>query len=240
MLLSGFLPKLLAPKGYAGRERNIAAFQWYFAAEGHKTGSDLIQARYQVLQRGLDAEDVARFECVNGFAILLNSVPTAFWAIYHIFSDQELLSLVRQQVETVMALKEHDCKVYRVIDLAGLGQLPTLASNLQESLRIRTTGLGPQIVLKDVMLNDRYLLKKDSYVMIPNHEIHFDHQTWGNDTDTFDAQRFIRKAAKKVPSTAFRGFGGGANLFPGKSFAMAEIIAFIALLVTKFDLRPES
>ena len=240
MLMPGFLPGLLAPKGYAGREKVVATFQRYFAANGAETGSVLTKARHKVLKRYFSAEDIARYECVNGLAILLNSVPTAFWTTYHIFSEQELLKTVRHHVENITTVKEDGGRRLRVIDLARLKEIPILASVVQESLRFRTTGVGPRMAMEDIMLSNRYLIKKGYYFVISSHEMHFDQRIWGDTTNTFDAQRFTKSDTKKVPSAAFRGFVGGVNLCPGKGFAMAEIIAFIALLTARFDLKPES
>jgi cytochrome P450 len=181
-----------------------------------ETSSVLTKARHKVLQRYFSAEDTARHECVNGFAILLKSVPTAFRTIYHIFSDQELLKTVRHHVKTITTVKEDDGKTIRVTDLARLEDIPILASIVHESLRFRITGVGPRMAMEDVMLSNRYLIKKGCYFMIPGHEMHFDQQIWGDTTNTFDAQRFMKADAKKVPSAAFRGFGGGVNLCPGQ------------------------
>ncbi|KAL2038595.1 hypothetical protein N7G274_008643 [Stereocaulon virgatum] len=151
MLMSGFLPGLLTPKGYAGREKIIEIFQRDFAAKDTETASILTKARHKVLQRYFSAEDIASHECVNGLAILLNSVPIAFWTIYHISSDQEVLKIVRHHVETITTVEEKGGKIFRAIDLARLEALPILASVVQESLRFRTTGVEPRMAMENVM-----------------------------------------------------------------------------------------
>ncbi len=40
---------------------------------------------------------------------------------------------------------------------------------------------------------------------------------------------------KNVPSSAFRAFGGGSVLCPGRHFAMTEILGFVSLCVHMFD-----
>ncbi|POS70492.1 hypothetical protein DHEL01_v211110 [Diaporthe helianthi] len=55
--------------------------------------------------------------------------------------------------------------------------------------------------------------------------------------DTFDHERFAA-GKKRVNLVAFRGFGGGTTLCPGRHFASTEILMFSALLVLRFDLRP--
>lgn len=40
-----------------------------------------------------------------------------------------------------------------------------------------------------------------------------------------------------MPTNAFRGFGGGANLCAGKQFAIGEISAWVAMLVMRFEIE---
>jgi cytochrome P450 len=40
---------------------------------------------------------------------------------------------------------------------------------------------------------------------------------------------------KNVPSSAYRAFGGGSNICPGRHFALSEIVGFAALFVNMFD-----
>ena len=39
---------------------------------------------------------------------------------------------------------------------------------------------------------------------------------------------------------AFRGWGGGANLCPGKPFATTEIVALVIMLALRYDIVPVS
>ena len=238
MLLTGLMPKVLASRAYRGRERVARAFEQYFANKDQEQGSDLVKARLRILQSDINSEDIARFESVNGIAILSNSVPTAFWTLFHVFSDPATLELVRQQVQGISTSGERDGKTFHTIDLSRIKELTVVASIIQESLRHRASGTGARLVMEDILLNDQYLLKKDSFLIIPNHELHFDQRTWGKKTDEFDALRFTKSNPQKIHSGAFRGFGGGVNLCPGKLFAMTEITALVSMLVLRFDMKP--
>ena len=239
LLLLGVFPKMLAGKGFTGREKVVAAFKDYFASHASDNGSPLLKARFENLVDEIDLEDIARLECVNGLAILLNSVPSAFWTIVYIFGNAALLRGVRDLAKNAVVPDLQGGEQSRTISLTRLREAPQFQSIIQESIRLRTTGVGPRLVREDIVLQNRYLLKKGSYVMIPNHEIHFDSDIWGPSVNNFDEQRFLKSAnTRKVPSTAFRGFGGGATLCPGKYFAMAEITAFVAMIVLCYDIRP--
>ncbi|KAL8746543.1 MAG: hypothetical protein Q9190_001461 [Brigantiaea leucoxantha] len=121
-----------------------------------------------------------------------------------------------------------------------LNEVPLISSRVQESLRYRSSGTGPLFVMEDTMLDDRFLLKRDSYVMILNHEMHFDTGTWGLTVQDFEAHRFVKEPDQKIHSGAFRGFGGGVNLCPGKAFAATEIVALVAMLALRFDIDSSS
>jgi cytochrome P450 len=245
MLLAGVFPSILAPKGYAGRESIVRGFQKYFAAGGHESGSELIKARVKSLtEYGIPPEDIARFEAVNGFGILINTLPTAFWSVYHVFSNPETLALVRELTLPLLSATTTDngAPLY-TLDVRQIREIPLLVSILHESLRYHSSGAAARMVMEDFTLNDKYLLKKDSMLLVPNREIHFHKETWGETVDTFDASRFMKTqigGSKKPPSGAFRGFGSGVNLCPGKNFATTEILAVVAMMVLRFDITPIS
>lgn len=97
-------------------------------------------------------------------------------------------------------------------------------------------GASARIVLQDTMLQSRWLLKKDSYIFMPNRATHFDTASWGPGANTFDAQRFehIKSGCDKVTPGAFQGFGGGQNSCPGRHFAMMQIVALVAMMAPRF------
>lgn len=239
MLLAGVSPNLFAAKAHGGRERVVAALEEYFAAASYNDGSHLIKVRARFLQRNFARNDIARFECVNGIAILVNTVPTAFWTVYHTFSDPAVLEAVRKEASSILMLEETGGTVTRMLDFSNLKRLPVIASVIQESLRHRTSGAGARILVEDTMLENRYLLKKGSYLTIPGHELHFDQDAWGESANDFDFQRFVG-SSKRIHSGKFRGFGGGANLCPGRLFAMTEISAIVAMLALKYDMTTDS
>ena len=238
-MLAGFAANAFAAKAHQGRERVVAALEDYFAAQSYNEGSHLIKVRARFIQQSFAKNDVARFECVNGIAILVNTVPTAFWTVWHVFSDPAVLEAVRKEASSILSLEENGGSVTRTLDFSNLKRLPVIASVMQESLRYRTSGTGARMVVEDTLLENRYLLKKGSYLIIPGHELHFDEAAWGKTSGDFDFRRFI-EPPRKINSGNFRGFGGGANLCPGRMFAMTEISALVAMLALKYDMTTES
>lgn len=236
---------ILFPKLRKARETVAVAMMKYMHNDGHKTASGLVRMRFEHHhdQFGLSIEDVARGELGNTFAVLGNTTPCALWMLYHVFSDNEVLTDVRREV-LALVQEEHDevGNAVHSIDLAAIRtSCPILMSTFQETLRFRAINPGPRVLIEDVRLDDRYLLKKGSILMIPATVQHSDAVAWGDDVGAFDHMRFARRPTtgrKKPNRVAFRAFGGGHILCPGRHFASNEIMVFAALMVLRFDVKP--
>ena len=233
------MPKWTCPKAYAGRERFVAAFEDYINHNGPDTASPIVQARNQISdEHGLSINDKARFEVVQGHAILANTIPTAFWTLFHVLSDPSILAEVREEASKLLTIKTQNGVVTHTLDISKIRDIAILHSTLHESLRHYGSGTGSRIVTEDIMLDEKYLLKKNSFVFMPNKSYHFDQASWGPTVNGFNARRFID--VKSVPGGAFRGFGGGATLCPGRFFAMNEILTMCAMFALKYEITPTS
>ncbi|KAF4636504.1 hypothetical protein G7Y89_g1572 [Cudoniella acicularis] len=236
------LPWLFFPKLFRAREIAAAAMVDYMRKGGYETASGLVRKRYEHHRQnfGLSLEDVARGELGNTFAVLGNSTPCSLWVLYHIFSDDQVLADVRRELSALIH-EDHD-KLTNSIDLASIRtSCPVLLSTFQETLRYRAVNPGPRVLLEDVILDGRIRLKKGSMLMIPARVQHTSISAWGEDAGEFDHLRFTRKMGpgqKRPNRVAFRAFGGGHVLCPGRHFASTEIMALAALLVLQFDVVP--
>ncbi|KAI1487550.1 cytochrome P450 [Biscogniauxia mediterranea] len=237
LFLINLFPKLLAPKAYKAREVVVAALKRYYQDGGHLNASELAKARYEHnVSHNIPPEDIARTEVGNIFAIIGNTAPASFWMIYHIYSDPAILEDCRQEIARIV---REDGNI-RTIDIANVkSACPKLLSTLQEVLRFHGTGISARVVLEDHMLDGRYLLKKGNTLMIPGPVQHTLRDVWGDNVDEFHYKRFVRSSHQKRPNpVAFRGFGGGTVLCPGRHFASTEILAFAALMIMRFEIRP--
>ena len=222
-----FLPSIFARSGYFGRQKLALAFERYFANSGHKLACTLTQERHQILKlHDISDQDIASFEALQGVTILANTIPAAFWTIFHILSKPHILDRVRKRAEGLMMRDENTG--IQTLRASLLGSDPLLQSVMQEALRHQSFGAPFRMVMQDVMLEGRYLLKAGSMVMMPSEAIHFDASIW-KDLHAFDVQR------RKPRADAFRAFGGGANLCPGRALAAFEIICMATLLALKYD-----
>lgn len=236
--------KLFFPKLVRARERVAAAMIDYMRQGSYKTASGLVRKRFEHHhdQFHLSIEDIARGELGNTFAVLGNSTPCAFWVLFHTFSDDQVLWDIRNEFTALVQVSHKSGKTICSIDLAGIRtSCPILQSTFQETLRYRAVNPGPRVLIEDVLLDGRILLKKGSMLMIPAPVQHTSTLAWGDDAGTFDHMRFVRKPEPgrgRPNRVAFRAFGGGHILCPGRHFASTEIMALAAIMVLQFDIVP--
>ena len=236
-LMSFPFPKITCPKGYAAREKLVAAFAKFYDTNGQETASHYIEEQSRISERyGFSNEDKARADAANAHAILANTTPTAFWTIYHIITNTEILEEVRTAVTPLLTITKNKEGVEQYeIDVTTITDIPILRSVFHESLRHYGNGAGARVITEDTLLDNQYLLKKDAFVFMPNRTYHFDPSSWGPTVNEFDPHRFMKT---KTPLGAFRGFGGGVNLCPGRFFAMNGTLAMCAMLALRFDFKP--
>ena len=240
------VPWLVARKAYVNREKLVDGLRTYFGKGGPDNASALTKGRYtQNKKYGISTEDMARFEIGNLIGILVNATPTTFWLLAYIYSNASLLADLRQEVASAFSSevatttnhKLHSLDVVRLRD-----SCPLLVSTYQEVLRIKSKSASSRWVLEDTVLNDRYLLKKDSMVQMPSSVVHADESLWGGNAKGFNPRRFLKRDTKngeqKVHPGAFRAFGGGSSLCPGRHFATTEILAAVAMIIMRFDISP--
>lgn len=69
--------------------------------------------------------------------------------------------------------------------------------------------------------------------------MHADPALWGADVKEFKPRRFMKGEGNHHRPGAFRSFGGGASLCPGRHFALIEILATAAMFVMRYDVKPQ-
>ncbi|ORX99023.1 cytochrome P450 [Clohesyomyces aquaticus] len=263
-LIFGFLPTLTAVKAVVAREKVAKAFETYYSGGGHNDAAQLVRSLFDVSRiYDLSIPDIAHMEITTAMvALLSNTIPGAFWTIFHIYSDPAILEACRKEVLACVTerasttrpmgysldLINHPAnrariggKTVRCLDAAKLNtNCPTLQAVFQEVLRVHSGTISARTVAKDTLLGDDYLLKKGNLVMIPTPVLHTDPSLWGADANVFNHRRFMfPTGARRQKLPALRAFGGGATLCPGRHFASAVIIALAAMCVLRFDIKTE-
>lgn len=247
----GWFPKLIAPKGYHGREAVVKGFVDYFENQLHKEGSPLVKARNKANTRyDVALEDRARFESSLTIALLVNTAPATFWTLFLVLSNPTLFLGLRQQLESfVRPISSDDYtqdskeshQTLHVNMSQVLKDCPLLKSLMEEVLRVRSTNASGRMVTRDTMLNNQYLLRANSTVLIPSAAVHNDSSVWGATVNQFDPYRFVKNGDSQMllqPAYAYRAFGGGAVLCPGRFLASMEILSMLTIIMLRFDVTP--
>ncbi|CUA67141.1 NADPH-ferrihemoprotein reductase [Rhizoctonia solani] len=154
------------------------------------------------------------------------------FAMAHIMNNPEVYAKIRNEVDTVLGKEP--------IKFEHLSKLTYINAVLRESLRV-TPSIGQFTVTpyKDEIVGDgKYLIKKDTIVVVLAADIGKDPTVWGDDTETFNPSRMLDGKFEALPPKAWLPFGNGARACIGRPFAWQEALIAMATLFQKFDFKP--
>ena len=255
-MMIGVFPTLTARAGVQARENFTNVMEAYLRKTGGHAGGDLLKVRYDLNERyGIPLRDTATYEIGNCIGIMINATPTFFWLLFDIYSRPELLQATREELESSgtlsLATDTNSSDKPVTLNIPSLRtSCPLLFSTFQETLRVRTRNATSRAVVQDTHITNssgnRYLLKKDSIVQMPAMPMHYNTSLWGADAAEYNPHRFIKSAVggtepptlRKFKTGAFRAFGGGATLCPGRHFATNELLAATAMFLARFEMEP--
>lgn len=249
VLLLG-LPWVLAPRSYTTahrcRKRLVDVFHDYLNDDGAQHACSFIYELCRLsIRRGLSNENTARALVGSILAIVGNTIPTTFWILTHIYSEPSLLAEIRREIEATLSCLPGEKAVTVQVDTALIRErCPLFISTYEEVLRM-TAGISTvRFTTDDTLISDRWLLEKGSTVQMPTAFIHADPNTWGSDAETFKPERFLNvkslaKSEQSKRAAAFRPFGGGTTLCPGRHFAFQEVISFACSVLLGMEMTPK-
>lgn len=230
-------------KAVEARRHLVKAFTKYYADGSYKQGSAYIQKFTEhCINQEIPEEDIPRLLVGTVFNNVANTIPTAFWVIFRVFSDPTTLEECRREVNQTVRPGENG---ESVLDLSlVLTSCPTLLSTYHEVFRYHGMANSVRVVSEDCTLQEgsggrSYRLRKGGLVMMSARAQHSNPGVWGADVDEFNHERFLKQQGRQRPNpVAFRGFGGGTTLCPGRNFATSEILQLVAMLLLRFDVHP--
>ncbi|KAI3587468.1 cytochrome P450 [Fusarium oxysporum f. sp. albedinis] len=245
VLLLG-VPWFLSPKKHSTAQRTrkelVDAFLKYLNDDGLDTACSFIKELSGLgIRRGLSNENNARALLGSILAIVGNTIPTTFWLLISIFSRPDLLKEIRSELEATI---EDPASEIVSLDYTTIRERCTVFMSTYDEVLRMTSGIATvRYTNEDTLIQDRWLLKKGAQVQMPTAFIHADPTTWGADADVFDHTRFLKskvltKEQKIRRAAAFRPFGGGNTLCPGRHFASYEVLTFAGSILLGFDMAP--
>lgn len=259
-LTLGLAPKLLATKSLAARTKiQNLLIPYYEAKYDQLPGtSQIIRQRASVLRaKGFTDEQLGRQEIFPLWAAVINTTGVLFWAMVQLFSRPDYVARVRAEFEGMASISENNKEGggrTATVSAAGLDKAcPVLNAIYQETLRHDLNAVGARSVVKDTTIKDpddgrEYLLKQGALVQWATQVTGFLENVWGSEAETFDPERFMPEnltpQAEKRQRGALIPFGGGRHLCPGRFLASAQILGFLGVLATGFEVdgleRPDA
>lgn len=239
-LLLDMFPSIFARRSLKACHALAAEFDRYFNNKKHLDGSLTVQLREKHNAAfGLDSKETAHVELGQVQASIASTAPTAFWMLWQVLTDPVVSEDCRQELNQLVRTSPDGAYT---IDLADvMTACPVLVSTWQEVLRFHGISIAARVVKEDTFIDDQVLLKKGGIVLIPNAVIHTDPSLWGPTASQFNHKRFLKgtKGGEfRYPAAAFRAFGGGHVLCPGRHFASTEVLTLLSLLLLRFDIHP--
>lgn len=245
LIIANILPSIVARKAIAARNKVAKAIEAYYKAGGLEAASKLPKARLEASQGvNIPLHDIAQFEVAGTVALLVNTTPACFWTLFMLHAHPGLREQVRREIDactetTVTKSADGSDITTKTVEITTLKEkCPLLLSAYQETLRYKAMGTSVREVVEDTTL-DGYLLKKGAMLQMPTRIIHTDEAVWGPTVNDFNPRRFLpEEKANRPKDVCFRAFGGGKTLCPGRHFATNEVLAVVAVFLSRFDMEP--
>eukprot|EP01027_Heterolobosea_sp_BB2_P010246 GEZU01015069.1.p1 GENE.GEZU01015069.1~~GEZU01015069.1.p1 ORF type:complete len:205 (-),score=43.80 GEZU01015069.1:23-637(-) len=148
------------------------------------------------------------------------------WAIYYLSTIPEVLSKVREEVDSVLGGQDPTHET--------VGKLKYCLAVMKEVLRMHPPAFTmTRVAAEDVELGG-YMLPKGTRVIMNLIDIQNSEEFW-EEPDKFRPERFIAKPKPHLGFT-YLPFGAGNRMCIGFKFAELEFCSVLAMLVQKFDI----
>lgn len=113
---------------------------------------------------------------------------------------------------------------------------PQVDAIWHETLRVAGWSASVRLITRDVVIGGKRL-RTGNRVMVPHRLAHFEGKVFGKNVDTWDPQRWLTEAGRKLPShPSWRPFGAGRTICSGRFLAKYFVTAFVATLLRRFDI----
>ncbi|GAB7357361.1 hypothetical protein MBLNU459_g8307t2 [Dothideomycetes sp. NU459] len=144
------------------------------------------------LYESLDIPREAFTDChlIAIVGLMSNVINMITWAFCHVVADPELMACLRTELSDVInesSSPDLTVGIDRIRD-----SCPLLVATWYELLRTYGDSPVARAVSEDCLFDDKYRLRKGSFIMTPIHLHNFDEVIWGEDAKDFRPRRFIR------------------------------------------------
>lgn len=151
-----------------------------------------------------------------------------FWIFAYLCHSPRLLETIRE--ETTPGIVDDVPNVPYLTE-----KCPRLEAVFLEVLRLVMASSLMRHVTEPTMIGGK-VLEDGNNVIVPYRQLHFSEDVWGDDASKFNPDRFLTQK-ELVRNSSYRPFGGGQHLCPGRFVARHSVFAFVALTLSRYDVR---
>ncbi|KAH8654972.1 cytochrome P450 [Tricladium varicosporioides] len=231
--LSYKIPKPFSNEMQVAKQSSLDALTTYFKLPAsERPGACWLVQTMEIEMRAAEISeyDMAANLMMAYWVINGNAWKVCFWIMAYLLQDPGLCSEVQNEVKPFVTNSTSPNELSDSLD-----QCSKLVSVYQETLRVVTSSISIRNIVKPLKLGGE-LLRPGSRVLIPYRQILMDEEVFGSDAAYFNPNRFLNdKFLAKCPS--FRPFGSGTTHCPGRFLAQKEVLTFVALAVSRFDVQ---
>lgn len=180
------------------------------------------------------------------WALHANTIPSTFWTLAHLLSNEAAMSAVLGELEHVLG-----GSALTSLSIDQLNRLRLVDSVSREALRLSSGTLIARKAVEAVRLETdtgSWSIREGDEVFLAPQLIHHDPEFFER-PDDFVFDRFVEGDAscprselggKPTTAFAFTPFGVGRHTCPGRFFAVNEIKIMVVSLLTRLSFRPVS
>ncbi|KAL4770179.1 cytochrome P450 [Aspergillus nidulans var. acristatus] len=233
------LPSFLSGDMLAARKGLVDGFVAYFALPRAERGHEnywVNSVEDSLRWLNVGNEDIARIFMLQTWAILGNMYKMTFWLVAHILHDAALVDAITAEIRPAVTVMATGQEQRIEIDHHYLSeQCPKLDSLFSEVLRLTMTAPMARDVSETTTVGGRRI-REGNRVLVLYRQLHLDRATWGPAPQTLQPERFLVDNALKS-SIAYRPWGAGKHICPGRFLARSAVFTFVAYLFAGFEVR---
>ena len=147
----------------------------------------------------------------------------------YLLEDQDLYSAIRSEVAPMVFKSQSPNELGDSLD-----RCPQLIAVYHEALRVVTSSISVRNIISRLELGGS-ILQPGCRVLIPYRQILMNEEVFGPNAASFDASRFLRNPSL-ARNQSFRPFGSGTTHCPGRFLAQKEVLTFIGIALSRFDI----
>ncbi len=149
-------------------------------------------------------------------------------SLYYLAKHQSWAKAIRDEYST-----------FGADEALSLNKTPQIRDFINENLRMHAPVPALSRVSKEEFVLGGYRIPKDRLVYMSFQSLHRNQEIWGENTNTFDPDRFLDDEDDQLAKTLMP-FGGGIRVCVGKYLAMFEVAIFLGEITKQLTLSVPS